>query len=58
MAIYVTTLLQLFTEDVISLVLSLVYEMTLKKKGHNNDEFFFSYSSYLLVSSKRFGKVM
>ena len=28
---YVTTLLQLLTEDVISLVLSLVYEMILKK---------------------------
>ena len=28
---YVTTLLQLLTEDVLSLVLSLVYEMILKK---------------------------
>ena len=30
---YVTTLLQLLTEDVISLVLSLVYEMTCKKRA-------------------------
>ena len=53
---YVTTLLQLLTEDVISLVLSLVYEMILKK-GQNYDVFS-PYSSYLLVSSRRFGKVM
>ena len=31
MVTYVTTLLQLLTEDVISLALSLVYEMILKK---------------------------
>ena len=48
---YVTTLLHLLTEDVISLVLSLV------KKGQNYDDFF-PYSSYHLVSSRRFGKVM
>ena len=53
---YVTTLLQVLTEDVISLVLSLVYKMILKK-GQNYDDFF-PYSSYFLVSSRRFGKVM
>ena len=36
---YVTTLLNLLTEDVISLVLSLAYEMILKK-GQNYDDFF------------------
>ena len=53
---YVTTLLQLLTEDVISLVLSLVYEMN--KKTAASRLFFFSYSSYFLVSSRMSGKVI